>query len=128
MWQRGVAGIEYTRQVRLEHLRPLSRLHLRHVGEDADAGVVDENVETAEALDGCANGLLDIGVLSNVGAQRVNRIRTRSARTSKFVARIRQMRLAEAGDRDFDTLCGERMRDGEADAARAASDHRRLSA
>ena len=82
------------------HVRPLSRRHLRHVGEDADAGVVDENVETAEARDRRANRLLDVGVLSHVGAPRVNRVRAASARTSKLVPRLGQMRFAETRNRD----------------------------
>ena len=52
MRQRRVAGVEDAGQVRVDDLGPLLRRHVGDVGEDADAGVVDEDVEAAEARDG----------------------------------------------------------------------------
>ena len=49
--------------------------HVGDVGEDADAGVVDEDVEAAEAGDGRGDRALDLGVAAHVGLQRLDRRR-----------------------------------------------------
>ena len=71
--KRGVARVEHAGQVRVDHLGPLFRRHVRHVGKDADAGIVDEDVEATEARDGCGDRPLDLGVAPNVGAKRFDR-------------------------------------------------------
>ena len=44
--------------------------HRRHVGEDADAGVVDQDVEAAEARDRRVDRALHVVVAAHVGLQR----------------------------------------------------------
>lgn len=114
-----MAGVKDAGQVRLDHFRPLFRRHFGHVGEESDTGVVDENIETAEARNGRRNRLLDLGVASRVGAQRFDR-----TRPGPFEQRPRgrEPLRVSAGDSDLHTFRHERARDRQADPARASGD------
>jgi hypothetical protein len=46
-----VTAEEHTAEVRVDHLLPGPHVHVRYAGEQADTGVVDEDVEAAEFLD-----------------------------------------------------------------------------
>ena len=70
---RRVAGVEDAGQVGVDHLGPLRGRHVGDVGEDADAGVVDQDVEAAEPRDGGGDRALDLVVAAHVGPQRLDR-------------------------------------------------------
>ena len=119
-----MARVEHAGQVRVDDLGPLRRRHVRDVGKDADARVVDKNVETAETRDGRGDRSLDLGVGPNVSAKRFDRagpggLDQRPGR--------RKVRLAPAGDRNLHALGDERLRNRQTDAARSSCDDGDLS-
>ena len=71
--------------------------HVGDVGEDADAGVVDQDVEPAEARDRRGDRALDLVVAANVG---LHVSTAPGPALSMSRPRRRQMRFAPAGDRD----------------------------
>ena len=66
---------------------PLNRRHLRHVGENADAGIVYEDVEAAKPPDHTCDRLFDVGVASHVGALCLHAVGTE---TLEFQPRVGQ--------------------------------------
>ena len=75
-------SVEDAGEVRVDDLGPLRGRHVGHVGEDADAGVVDEDVEAAEPRDGGGDRALDIVVAAHVGVQRFDGARARPSRSA----------------------------------------------
>jgi hypothetical protein len=117
-----VTAEEDPAQVRVDHLVPRGGLHVGHLGEEPDAGVVDQDVETAEPL-GCRGdrgGRLRL--LPDVGTVRVH--------TSATVLRLPRQRRAGGIEvspiaaRDDHAGAGvhEGLRDRETDAPRAPGD------
>jgi hypothetical protein len=51
MRDRRMAAVVHAREVRADGLLPLLRLKIGDLGEDADAGVVDQDVEAAKPRD-----------------------------------------------------------------------------
>jgi malate dehydrogenase len=125
MGEGGTACVEHAGQVRADDVRPLFRRHLGGIDEDADAGVVDENVQPAETRDGRVHRTLDVLVAAHVGAQRLD---ARRAGALEARPRLREMRFRSPGNRDVDPFRREHPRDRETDAARAAGDDRSLPA
>src|SRR5262249_10440630 len=123
--QRGMACVEHAGEIRVDHFGPLFGRHRGDVGEDADARVVDQNVESAKARHGGVDGALHVRVPPHVGLQRLDRSRSRRLDRA---ARGRQVRRISAGDRDLHAVGDERARDREADATRSACDERHLPA
>ena len=98
--------------------------HLGHFGEDADAGVVDEKIETAEARHRPRHHTLDVRRRADIRLQRLD-----GARAGRLNLRAgrRQMAPVSSGDRDVNALGDERARDGQPDAARSARHDRHFS-
>ena len=101
-----------------------SRRHVGHVGEDADAGVVDQDVETAEPRDRRARPRARPRRSANVG-----RSVSTAAGPAPSIVRVApptRCGVAAAGDRHVTPSADERARDRQADAARSAGDDRHL--
>jgi hypothetical protein len=112
-------------EIRVDDVCPLVRRHRRNVGEDADARVVDQDVEAAETRDGRVDGALRIVVTAHICLQRFD-----AARTGGFdrMACRRQMRSASASHGDLRAFGCKRVRNRKADPARSAGYDRDLPA
>jgi hypothetical protein len=123
--QGGMARVEHAGQIRLDQLGPLGGGHRRDVGERADAGVVDEKVEAAEARHSRLDRPLHLVVAPHVRLQRLD-----TARPGRFNLRPRcgEVRGAAARDSNLHSLGRQRTRNGQADAARSAGDQRHFPA
>src|SRR4051812_39469492 len=117
VWNRRVTRVEDTGEVRVDDFGPLRGGHLRDVGKNADARVVHEDVEAAEAPDGRGDGALDLFRLADVGAKRLD-----GARPGAFNLRPRgrQRGVTQSRHRNRHAVGHERAGDGQADAARSA--------
>ena len=67
----GARAVEDAAEVGVDDLAPVVQAHVGDVGELADAGVVDEDVDAAEAADGLVHQALRIGRLPHVRAHGV---------------------------------------------------------
>ena len=93
--------------------------HRRDVGKRADAGVVDERVDAAEAARRFGDERLDRRAAAHVGdgARDARRIASGRERPHRVV----EARAIEAGDHDPVAIREERLRDREPNSARATS-------
>ena len=125
MRQRRLTGVEHAGEIGLDDLCPLIRRHRGDVGEDADAGVVDEEVEAAEARGGGLDRAAYLIVTADVGLQRLD-----SAGPGGFDLRTgrRQVRRIATGDRHLHAVGDKRARDRQPDAAGPARHQRHLPA
>ena len=67
-----MTGVEHAGEIGVDHLGKLFWRHLGNLGEDADARVVDENVETAKSRDGRPDRALHLGISANIRLQRLD--------------------------------------------------------
>ena len=111
--QRGLSREIGGGEVGLEHAVPAREVHLGHGFADEDPGVVDQDVEAAEPLDGSLAHPRDGGAIAEVGrdgkgtaSRRLDRIDCRPG--SLFAARV---------NRHVRALAREGLGDGGADAA-----------
>ncbi len=93
-----------------------AEIHVDELPAHAEAGAVDQDVEVAELVEELAVGALDVFLAPDVGLDRVRRNGLRRLFQPAFVA---------ARNRDARSGLGQRLCDGEPDAARAAGDERR---
>ena len=84
---RGAGAVEHAAQVRVDHLPPVVEAHLADVGESADAGVVHQDVDGAEALHGGVDQPLGIAGHAHVGRERRARGNSRQAAAAHASAR-----------------------------------------
>ena len=124
MRQRRVTRVEGTRQIRFDHIGPLIRRHRCDVGEHADTGVVDQDVQSAEPRNRGGNRAFDSVVRSNVGLQRLDG--TGSGRFDRGRGRG-QLSSTPARDGDMHALGDEGAGNRQSDAARSAGDDRDLA-
>jgi len=73
---RGVAAVEHAAHVGIDDVVPRRHVHVGDVAEDADAGVVHENVESAEAARRFVNGRFRRAGVLDVGGECMNPFRT----------------------------------------------------
>jgi len=111
-----MTDVEHARQICVDDLFPLVGRHVGHVGEDADARIVDDNVEATETRDGSGNGPFDVCVGPDVGLQRFD---LAGSRPLDFRTRRRKMRSALAGDCDLCAFSDQRPRNCQTDPARS---------
>ena len=123
--QRRARGVEDAGDVGVEHQPPVVVGHIGDVAEHADAGVVDERVEAAEAGRGGGAGGGHVGGAAHVGAQRQTRARRlpfeRGSGRGEACRRTVPV-MATAAPRDASA-----QRRGEPDTSRATGDERHLS-
>ncbi len=114
------AGAQERRgQVGLDDLVPQLERHFVDRGAIGDAGVVDQHVDGAEALDRAIEQVLHRGFVGHVGRDR--------ERFGAHALELRHQRLeplgAARGEHDLGALAGEDERTGLADARAGAGDH-----
>ena len=68
-WNHGLAAQESAFQVDAQHKVPLFFRDLHHVGNRANPGVVDEDIDAPPAGDHLGNDSLYVGALAHVGTQ-----------------------------------------------------------
>src|SRR4051812_347672 len=107
---RGARAVEDAAQVRVDHLAPVLDAHVAGVGEAADAGVVDQDVDRAEALDRGAHEPLGLARHAHVATHRVH---ARAA--AELLLRSRQIVLFTRADDDLHAAIEERARDCKSD-------------
>ena len=101
-------------------LAPALQRHLRQRLDDADAGIVHEHVEAAEAVDDCRDRGLPIGFLGDVEG---DEHRLRAACRELGRERLAAL-LVDIGERDRRAFRRERAGAGLADALRSTGDER----
>ena len=72
MGNRRTTDVKDAAEVRLDDLGPLSGAHLGDLGKPSDTGVVDHDIEAAEAFDGHGHGPIRVGGVPDVGDDRVH--------------------------------------------------------
>ncbi len=121
MRDRRAAGMKDAAQVRIDHLLPFVAGHFGDLLENPDAGVVDQDVEAAEAGRRRIDDAGHVVATANVSLKRLDSGR---ACAVECFPRRRQMCGAQSGHRHLRTLGGERTSNGQTDATRPASDDR----
>ena len=114
------AGEEHRRDVDVHHLAPLVErdlLERAHLERGVEAGVVDEDVDRAAALDDLVDQPLHVGLVRDVGGD-ADAVRER---------RGRLLGAVQVGDDDARALRRQALGDRAADALRRAGDDRDLA-
>ena len=111
-------AVEDAGQVGLDDLVPLVGAELRDGSEEADPGVVDEDVEPRRFFDGELHEACDFLVATNIAR---GAVRAKAGR-AKLVDGVGDVLLATCGEDHGSSGLGELFGDGAADAAGGAGD------
>ena len=110
------AAVEHrSRDVGGEDSFEAGEVEIHEIFENAEASVIDENIEVAEFLEDFAVGALDVGFLGDV---RVDCVHAQGA------GGVREAAVVASGDGDARSAGRQRLGDGASDAAAAARDQR----
>jgi hypothetical protein len=111
-------------KVDAEHLLVLRLRRVEHGRARLDAGVVDHDVEAAEAGDGRGDEALEVGHLADVGVDADDLV---AERGDLLLEGLRGLRVGDVVDGEAGALAGQLEHDGEADAAISTGDDGDLS-
>ena len=118
MRNRRVAAEEGSTKIRLDDIVPGCNVRVCYVAKNSDAGVVDEDIETAELPHGCLDGAGRIIRITDVRDRGVNPIASPGLAARQLVARLVKSGGGASGDRDTGTGIEERRGDRQPDSTR----------
>jgi hypothetical protein len=107
-----LAEVEHAAQVDVEHRIPVLRGDVHELQRLGDAGVVDQDVDMAERLDGAVGRLLAAVAVGHVA-------REAAVLSAEALGRVVRRAFVEVDDRDAGAVLGKQPRRSEADPARA---------
>src|SRR5712691_4042577 len=110
-----VTAVENAEEICFQHRAKIFRRRLFNGLEDADASVVDEDVETAEVFDGVVDQSFHLSMVTDVANET-------TCRDSQFFDRFISLALAARRDANRDALADQGFSDRATDASRAARD------
>jgi hypothetical protein len=121
-----VRAVEHAAQVRLDRLAPLLAGHFGHVDEDADGGVVHQDVEAAEPRDRRLDHAARVLFTPDVAGDPLDAGARPLPLWPECGGGRREDRLVAAGDEHVGALFEQRLRNRPPDALRPACDERNL--